>query len=66
MLHGRVERNLMVDRGDLGFAQFTAPILKQKGASVWGSLTVGTKMHGPEVLLCEGKSANTAVRQWRG
>lgn len=63
MLHGSLERDLMVDRGDLSLPQLTAPVLGQKQASVWGSMTLGAKMPGPEVLLHKGKSANKEARQ---
>lgn len=64
--HGSLERTLMVERGHLSLLQLIALVLGQKQASVWGSMTLGAKMTGPEVLPCKGKSANEkskAVRE---
>ena len=65
MSHGSLEWNLWVDRRGSEFGPAPAPALKQKQASIWGSMTLGAKVPDSEVLLREGKSDNRrkAVRE---
>lgn len=63
MSHGSLERTLMVERGHLSLPQLIALVLGQKQASVWGSVTLGAEMPGPEVLPLKEKVLTKRVRQ---